>query len=190
MKIILTCLILSATFLFAQGQKENNQIVGLNATYNIFLGDNGATYDNAPGIGLSYERSINNNFAAEVLVNYQRWGDVRNGSTGFVNNNYLDDYKIGLNLKNYLDSPDGYSSYLSLQISYNNMSYISDVSIGNNKFLRYSEDKAALGLEGQFGIRTGIYENIQVGAQANLGWLNLQNSTFYVGLQVGAYYNF
>ena len=41
-----------------------------------------------------------------------------------------------------------------------------------------------------FGANTAVYENIKVGAKANLGWLNMQNSAFYVSLEIGVFYGF
>lgn len=191
MKYVLLLFILTATKSFSQADDSfAKHTAGLIGSYSIFLGDYGATYNNAPGIGLSYEYRNVKEFSFGGQVSFQRWGDVRNGNAQYPNNQYLDDFKFAGFAKAFIDAPEGYDAYFGLGLSYNSIDFINDIAQGNNKYLRYSSNDGVLGIDGFFGANTAVYDNIKVGAKANLGWLNLQNSAFYVSFEFGVYYGF
>ncbi len=191
MKYILLLVVFSASTLLSQSDDNfAKHTAGLIGSYSIFLGDYGATYNNAPGIGLSYEYRSVREFSFGGQVSFQRWGDVRNGNAQFPYNQYLDDFKFAGFAKAFIDAPEGYDAYFGLGLSYNSIDFINDKDQGNNKYLRYSSNDGVLGIDGFFGANTAVYEKIKVGAKANLGWLNMQNSAFYVSLEIGVFYGF
>lgn len=191
MKYLIVIILLISTQLSAQYDDSiARHTGGVFGSYAIFLGDLGATYDNAPGIGFAYEYREVREYSFGALVSYERWSDVRNGSENFQNRNFIDNLKIGAYTKAHIEAPDGSDAYFGLGLSYNNVNYISDIRQGNNSFVRFSESDGALGVDGFFGFRTRIYNNIKADARANLGWLGMENSSFLVSFQVGVYYEF
>ena len=191
MKYLVFVFIMCANLLFSQYDDSiARNSAGLIGNYSIFLGDYGATYDNGVGIGLVYEHREVREYSLGATVSYQRWADVRNNSESFLNRNFIDNLKIGGFAKAHIQAPDGYDAYFGIGLSYNSVDYISDINQGNNRFARFSSNEGALGVDGFFGFRTRIYENIKADAKANLGWLGIENSTFFVSFDVGVIYEF
>lgn len=190
--LILIVLFLSNPYLYSQFGNDDSwakQSVTLFGDYSIFLGDNGATYNGALGIGAYYDYRPQKEYSFSGLVEYQRWGDVRNGNKNYPNMNYIDNTKLEVIAKGYFEAPQGFDAYFGLGVSYNLVNYINDIPTGlNNSFQRYKSPDNSLGIDGIVGVRTGIYENIKADIMVRLGWLGMTKSSVIAGFSVGITY--
>lgn len=191
--ILLSVLILASLNLYSQFGSDDSwakQSITVFGDYSIFLGDNGATYNGALGIGAYYDYRPKKEYSFSGLVEYQSWGDVRNGNKEYPNMNYIDNTKLEVIAKGYFEAPQGFDAYFGLGVSYNLVTYITDIPTAglNNSFQRYKSLDNSLGIDGIVGVRTGIYENIKADMMVRLGWLGISNSSAIAGFSVGITY--